>query len=111
MEAVEVLPGVPLVVEVHLGDGQLHDRPHRLEERAHEPHQPDRAEIGFVRRPGVPFEECPVVALGEVMLHREVPEIEEDVAHPRVLPVEDPYAVAVVEEVGVEQIVVARTRR
>ena len=42
------------------------------------------------------------------MVDAEVAEVEERVAHPRVLPVDDPDPRAVVDEVGVEQVVVAR---
>ena len=41
----------------------------------------------------------------------EVREVEERVAHPRVLPVDDPQPLSVVDEVRVEQVVVARPRR
>ena len=42
------------------------------------------------------------------MVDREVREVEEHVAHPRVLPVDDPDSPAVVDEVRVEEVVVAR---
>ena len=44
----------------------------------------------------------------ELVVAREVGEVEEDVAHPRVLPVDDPDPAAVVDEVRVQEIVVTR---
>ena len=45
--------------------------------------------------------------LVELVVDREVRKIEERVAHARVLPVDDPQPLAVVDEVGVEEVVVA----
>ena len=47
----------------------------------------------------------------ELVVDREVREVEEAVAHARVLPVDDPEPLAVVEEVRVQEVVVARHRR
>ena len=47
------------------------------------------------------------LVVGEAVVDREVRQVEEDVAHPRVLPVDDPDPAAVVDEVGGEQVVVA----
>ena len=47
----------------------------------------------------------------ELVVDREVREVEEDVAHARVLPVDDPDAPAVVDEVRVEEVVVTRALR
>ena len=44
------------------------------------------------------------------MVDREVRQVEERVAHARILPVDDHEALAVVDEVGVEQVVVTRAR-
>ena len=44
----------------------------------------------------------------ELVVDREVREVEEAVAHARVLPVDDPQVLAVVEEVRVQEVVVAR---
>ena len=48
-----------------------------------------------------------LVGLVELVVDREVGEVEVAVAHPRVLPVDDPEALAVGDEVGREQVVVA----
>ena len=47
----------------------------------------------------------------EVVVHGEVPEVEERIAHARVLVVDDPRVVAVAQEVRVQQVVVARRER
>ena len=47
----------------------------------------------------------------ELVVDREVRQVEERIAHARVLPVDDHEPLAVVDEVRVEQVVVARTRR
>ena len=49
--------------------------------------------------------------LVQFVIDAEVREVEEDVAHPGVLPVDDPQPVAVVDEVRVEEVVVARALR
>ncbi len=53
------------------------------------------------------------LALGrvELVVDGEVREVEEAVAHPRVLPVDDAEPLAVVQEVGVQEVVVARDGR
>ena len=48
-----------------------------------------------------------MAARGRLVVDGEVGEIEEDVAHAGVLPVDDPDALAVVDEVRVQQVVVA----
>ena len=57
--------------------------------------------------PVVGGEQDPVLGGGQLVVDAEVAEVEERVAHPRVLPVDDPDPGAVVDEVGVEQVVVA----
>ena len=45
----------------------------------------------------------------ELVVDREVREVEEDIAHARVLPIDDPEAPAVIDEVRVEKVVVTGT--
>ena len=97
-------------VEVELGDRRLHDAPHRLAEVGHEAHELERL---AVCRPGlaeVGAEQRLALRRVELVVDGEVREVEEPVSHPRVLPVDDPQALAVVEEVRVQEVVVARHR-
>ena len=50
---------------------------------------------------------CFVVG-GEVVVHHQIPEIERRLVHARILPVEEPDPRTIAQEVGAEQIVVAR---
>src|SRR6266545_600196 len=92
-------------VEVKLRDGNLHLPPHRLPEIGHDPHQLQsgslvRADVSEVRAQQQFF-----VILAEALIGAKVSQIEEDVAHSRVLPIQ--YAnPAVIHKVLVEQIVV-----
>ena len=107
----EVLVGVCGEVEVELRDRGLHDAPHRLPEVRHEPHQLEDAPVARAQRPDVGLEQRVAGFLVEPVVDAEVREVEEDVTHPGVLPVDDPQSVAVVDEVRIEEIVVARTLR
>ena len=98
-------------VEVELRHDALHHAPHRLAEVGHEPHQVDRREPGGVRVPGVRGEQHRPFLRVELVVDREVGEVEERVAHARVLPVDDEETLAVVDEVRVEQVVVTGTGR
>ena len=85
----------------------LDDAPHRLAEVGHEPHQPQVA-----IRPSSPARRsrpraAPARMPPELVVDREVGEVEVAVAHPRVLPVDDPEPVLATEEVRGEQVVVA----
>src|SRR5215218_8458062 len=105
--ALEVLLRVAREVEVDLGDRGLHDAPHRLAEVGHDPHQPDGREAPA--RAGlapVALEQPLVPGLVEAGGDRQVGEVEVAVAHARVLPVDDPDPLAVVDEVGRQQVVV-----
>src|SRR4051794_41979270 len=83
MQAPEVAGGVPGEVEVEVGEGALHDAPHRLAEVRQE------AAGGEVARAAVGGQQLGVV---DVVVDGEVAEVEGGVAHPRVLPVDDPQA-------------------
>jgi hypothetical protein len=64
-----------------------------------------------VRRRHVPevgVQELGALGLAEPVVDGEVGQVEEHVAHPGVLPVDDPDPVAVVDEVRGQQVVVAR---
>jgi hypothetical protein len=108
LESLEVPVRVFDEVEVELRQRLLDDTPHRLAEVGHEPHH---AQHRCVRLR--PFAEVAaqqlVVGFGpELVVDREVREVEEDVAHPGVLPVDDPEPSVVDDEVRAEEIVVAR---
>ena len=95
-------------IDVERADPLLEDAPHRLAEVGDDPHQ---------GQPGKPIGPDGTVVGGQqdlvlggrqLMVDAEVAEIEERVAHPGVFPVDDPDPRAVVDEVRVEQVVVAR---
>ena len=95
-------------VEVQLRHGRLHHPPHRLAEVGHEAHQLERALVLSPRIAEVRREQLSARVGIELVVDREVREVEEAVAHARVLPVDDPQVLAVVEEVRVQEVVVAR---
>ena len=69
----------------------------------------ERAESSVPTLAEVRVQERLVVVLVELMVDREVREVEEEVAHAGVLPVDDPDALAVEDEVRVQEVVVAGT--
>src|SRR5204862_7453265 len=82
LEPLEMLVGVRAEVEVELRDPLLDDAPHRLAEVGHEAHQDERvAVVAAVRG-----EEVALGGLVELVVDGEVAEVEERVAHARVLP-------------------------
>ena len=108
-EPVEVLVGVRDEVDVEGADPLLEDAPHRLAEVGHDPHQEisagqaaPGAHVAVVGR-----QQDRVLVRRQLVVDAEVAQVEERVAHPGVLPVDDPDPLAVVDEVGVEQVVVA----
>ena len=107
----QVLLRVPGEVEVERRDAGLHDAPHALAEVGHDPHQLQAREpLRRHRLLPVGGEQRAVLVVAEAVVDGEVAEVEVAVAHARVLPVDDPQAPAVVEEVGCEVVVVARDR-
>ena len=101
-QPLEVLIGVGHEVEVELRDRLLDDSPHRLPEVGHEAHERQRPRVGGA----VGLEQRALAVLVERVVDREVRQVEERVAHPGVLPVHDPDPLAVVDEVGRQQVVV-----
>src|SRR2546421_1229635 len=102
-ESLEVPVRVVAEVEVELGDRLLDDAPHGLAEIGHEAHQDERVVVVAAVR----GEERVLGLLVELVVDREVPEVEERIAHAGVLPVDDPRAAAVGDEVRVQEVVVA----
>src|SRR3989304_5271399 len=105
----EVLLGVIAEIEVELGNAALQQAPHRLAHVGGNTHELQARPVPIRRLAGVLVQEAAVLAFIEIMVAGEVGQVEEDVAHPGVLPVEDAQR-AVVEEIGVEQVVVAGAR-
>ncbi len=95
-------------VEVEPRDRRLHDAPHRLPEVGHEAHQLERTALIGTDRSEVRLEERLAPLRVELVVDREVRKVEEHVAHPGVLPVDDAHPLPVVDEVGVQEVVVAR---
>ena len=52
-----------------------------------------------------------LVLFGKLVIDGEIAEVEEAIAHARVFPIDDPDVRAVIDEVGVEQVVVAEHGR
>ena len=98
--------GVALEIEVQLRDPTLQHAPHRLPKIGHESHQPKGCKVALALRTEIGAQQPPVVIDVELVVDREVRQVEEPVAHPGVLPIHNPDR-PVVEEVGVEQVVVA----
>ena len=111
LEPLEVLVRVGAEVEVELGDPLLDDAPHRLAEVGHESHQGQRRRFLDGSLAEVAAQKLVVLLFGELVVDGEIRQVEEDVAHARVLPVHDPQAFAVEDEVRVEQVVVTRDGR
>ena len=109
-EAIEVLRGVVGEVEIELGNPTLHQAPHRLAEVGHEPHQPYGGNVSRSLLAEVGGHQHPVLIDVELLVGRQVAQVEEAIAHTRVLPIHDPD-LAVVEEVGVQEVVVAGNLR
>ena len=94
-------------VHVERADPLLKHAPHRLAEVGHDPHEVDPCQTRGTGRSLVRLQEDGVLGRREAVVDREVPEIEERIPEARVLPVEDPDPVPVVDEIGIEQVVVA----
>src|SRR3954447_12665952 len=98
--------GGEVVVEV--GEHLLDDAPHPLAVLRRGAVQPQPGELGLVAVAEVRGQQLGVVVHLERVHRREVAEVEERVAHAGVLPVDEPQPVAVVEQVGRQQVVVAQ---
>ena len=79
-------------VEVELRDRGLHDTPHRLAKVGHEAHQLQSSHVFASDGSEVRLEQVVACVLVELVVDREVREIEERVAHSCVLPVDDAQA-------------------
>src|SRR4029077_5513746 len=68
---------IPVEVEVELGNGRLHDAPHRLPEVGHEPHESERLHVLITHAAEVGAEEYRALRVAELVVDREVREVEE----------------------------------
>src|SRR6478672_209830 len=107
-QSVEAGGGVRHEVDVERAHALLEHAPHRLAKVGHDPHQRQPGEAVTSDRAVVCREQHLVLVGRELVIDAEVAEVEERVAHPGVFPVDDPDAASVVDEVGIEQVVVAR---
>src|SRR5437764_2685419 len=90
LQAREVVAGVAGEVEVELGNGRLHDAPRGLAGVRDEHHQAQRGTPARVGRVAEVRREKPILrTLVKLVVDRQVAEIEETVAHARVLPVNE----------------------
>ena len=102
-----VLGGVGGEVKLERRDPLLHDSPHGFAEVRHEAHQ-DQGRAGLlIDLAEIGREQFPVLFVAELVIDGEVGQIEEAIAHARVLPVDDADALPVVDEIRVQQVVVA----
>src|SRR2546427_3246856 len=106
-----MLAGVAREVEVELGNRLLQDPPHRLAVVGHEAHQPESRVLGGGDSTEVRHQQRRLVVLRQLMVDGEIAKVEEAIAHSRILPIHDPNGDAVIDEVGVEQVVVAEHGR
>ena len=98
-------------VDVERADALLEHAPHRLPEVRHDAHEGQPSQTGRSRRLlVVRAEQGRIVVCRQLVIDAEIPQVEERIAHARVLPIDDPDALPVVDEVRVEQVVVARTQ-
>ena len=85
----------------------MNDAPHGLATVGHDSHQLKPSNEGWRDIPEIQAEQFSLGFFGEAVVDREIPEIEEEVAHPRVLVVDDDDAFGRHQKVGVQQVVVA----
>src|SRR3954447_11548524 len=95
-------------VVVDVGEHLLDDAPHALAVLRRGTVQPQPGQLGLVAMAEVGLQQLRVVGDVESVHRREVAEVEERVAHARVLPIDEPQPLPVVEEVGRQQVVVAQ---
>src|SRR3970282_1357415 len=105
--ALEVLIGVIAKVEVELRDAALRQAPHRLAHVGGDAHQAQPGQPPGRRLAEVALQQQDVLRFVEIMIAGEVRQVEERIAHSGVLPIQNAQR-AVIEEVSVEQIVVAQ---
>ena len=87
----------------------MHHAPHRFAEVRHDPHQLQARAVRGRDVAEIEPQQQVLRAGGEAVVDREVPQVEEEIAHTAVLVIDDPHVVAVQQEVRVQQVVVART--
>src|SRR5438876_6594608 len=106
-ESLEVLVGVGHEADVEGADRLLQDTPHCLAKVADHAHEGQPREARRANLAVVGIDQPRVLLWRKLVIDAEVAQVEERVAHPRVLPIYDPDPLSVVDEVGVEQVVVA----
>src|SRR3990172_185471 len=105
--ALEVPIGVIAEVEVELRDAALQEPPHRLAHVGGDAHQAQSGQPPGGRLAEISLQQQDVLRLVEIVMAGEVRQIEESLPHGGVLPIQNAQR-AVIEEVGIEQIVVAQ---
>src|ERR671924_1844095 len=97
---------VPVVLRfVQVRDGRLQVTPRRLAEVRGQPHQLQATQLLRADLPEVRREQQQLLLLIELTVGGESAQVEEAVAAAGELPVDDPHAVAVIDEVGRQQVV------
>jgi hypothetical protein len=100
-------------VDVEGADPLLEDSPHRLPEVGNHPHQREPGEpigAGCAGDAVIGGQQRRILLRAELVVDAEVAEVEERIAHARILPVHDPDPCSVIDEIGCEQVVVARAQ-
>lgn len=106
-EALEVRAAVAQEVEVEGGDSGLKEAPEAFAHVGGEAHEPEVPEVVIEDAAEVNIEEGALALLVELAVHGEVSEVKESVAHAGVLPVDDAGALAVINEVRGEEVIMA----
>src|SRR5258708_12281204 len=90
LHAFEMLRGVAVEVEAELGDAALQHAPHRLAKIGHELHHRQRGEALLARIIEISVEQNLILSCPEFVVDGQFGEVEETVAHPRLLPADYP---------------------
>src|SRR3989304_6978543 len=88
--SVEMLKRVTLKIEVELRDRALHDAPHGLPKIGHHLHLLEPGKTRFGSLPEIALEQEAILVVGKIVMDGEVGKVEEHIAHPGVLPIQDP---------------------
>src|SRR5579883_412830 len=110
-EAIEMVVGVVVVVEIEFGDAELQEAPEGLAQVGAEAHQ---VQVSLISRPHlaeIGAQQLPALLLAERLVDGEVAEIEEDIAHRGIFPVQDADGAPIVDEIAGEQVIMAGSRR
>ena len=106
----EMKSGVLAIVDVEVrGDG-LHHSPKRITKQARRLEDAKLVQVMSSKLTSIALEQFDVLLFGVTAIDREPREIEQGVPHSRIFPIDDPDALAIVEDIGGQHVVVAKRR-